>query len=179
MPAEPLRILFVCTANICRSAYAELVARSLAGDRDDVEFASAGIHGWRDHPLDAEMAAVLPAGVSAEGFASRPLTGAMVDSADLILTMEAAQRTHLLDDRPSAVRKVLTLGQAAHALARLRKESLPDRADLLRRLGTARGTADPTLDIADPYRRGHAAAARAADEISRLLTIVLEALAPR
>lgn len=174
--AEPLRVLFVCTANICRSAYAEVVARSLAGPDADVAFASAGIHGWRDHPLEAEMAAVLPDGVSAEGFASRPLTGAMVAAADLVLTMEAAQRTYLLEDHPAAFRKVFTLGQAARALGRLRDEGVTDRAELLRRLGVARGTADPALDVTDPYRRGPAAAAEAARRIREWLDVVLKAV---
>jgi len=174
----PLRVLFVCTANICRSAYAELVARSLVDD-GSVEFASAGVHGWDAHPLDAEMAAVLPEGVSAGGFASRRLTGAMVAEADLVLTMEAAQRTYLLEDHPAAFRKVFTLGQAARALARLQAEEdalAGDPRAVLRRLGSARGTADPALDVADPYRRGPEAAAEAARRIRELLDVVLSAL---
>ena len=177
MPTEPLRILFVCTANICRSAYAEVVARSLVPD-GSLEFSSAGVHGWRDHPLEEEMAAVLPAGVSADGFRSRPLTAAMVERADLVLTMEADQRTRLLQEHPAAFRKVFTLGQAARTLTRLCADAAEgtDRAELLRRLAGARGSADPALDVADPYRRGPAAAEAAATRIRELLDVVLNAL---
>ncbi|WP_309649444.1 adenylyl-sulfate kinase, partial [Nocardioides sp.] len=34
----PIKVLFVCTANICRSPFMELTARSLAGDDSGVEF---------------------------------------------------------------------------------------------------------------------------------------------
>ncbi len=44
---HPLNVLFVCTANICRSPYMELTARHLAGDAA-VTFASAGTHGFDD-----------------------------------------------------------------------------------------------------------------------------------
>ncbi|MEE9532776.1 MAG: low molecular weight protein arginine phosphatase, partial [Acidimicrobiia bacterium] len=36
-----MRIVFVCTGNICRSPYAEYLARELSGSTD-IEFASAG-----------------------------------------------------------------------------------------------------------------------------------------
>src|SRR5690606_26727935 len=55
-PKDPLKVLFVCTANICRSAYAEVAARRLLGDRTDLEFTSAGTHGHDGEPLNAEMA---------------------------------------------------------------------------------------------------------------------------
>jgi predicted transglutaminase-like cysteine proteinase len=55
----------------------------------------------------------------ADGFASRPLTMTMVDNADLVLTMEAAQGRYILDDRPAAVWRVFTLGQFARIVAEL------------------------------------------------------------
>ena len=38
--SDPLRVLFVCTANISRSPFMELTARSLAGEGADVVFAT-------------------------------------------------------------------------------------------------------------------------------------------
>jgi hypothetical protein len=43
----------------------------------------------------------------------------MVDNADLVLTMEAAQGRYILDDRPAAVWRVFTLGQFARIVAEL------------------------------------------------------------
>ena len=42
--SEPLRVLFVCTANICRSPAMELIARDLAGPTPTSSFSSAGTH---------------------------------------------------------------------------------------------------------------------------------------
>nr|NLI50183.1 hypothetical protein [Propionibacterium sp.] len=74
---QPLNVLFVCTANICRSAYATVRARQLLGADAPVTVGSAGTHGWVDHPMDAPMAAEARArGADPDAFRSRRLTGA-------------------------------------------------------------------------------------------------------
>ena len=60
-PARPLRVLFVCTANICRSPYIELLARQAVGETGDIEFGSAGTHATDGSPINPDQAAVLPA----------------------------------------------------------------------------------------------------------------------
>jgi hypothetical protein len=91
-----------------------------------------------------------------------------------MLTAEAAHRSYILEDHPGLFRKVFTLGQAAEAIGRLEPGLAP--AEVVKRLGSARGNADPALDVPDPYRRGPEAAAAAAQHISRLLEVVLPAL---
>ena len=57
----PLRVLYVCTANICRSAYADVRSRSLVS-ADAIAFASAGVWGFDRAPLeelDAILASIL------------------------------------------------------------------------------------------------------------------------
>jgi len=170
---RPLRVLFVCTANICRSPYMELTARRMVPDESDIVFSSAGTHGFDAVEMDAEMASRLNGGAVA--FRSRPLTRELLDGADLVLTAEASHRAFILDEQPGLFRKVFTLGQAAAAIGRL-EPGLP-REELLARLAQSRGSADPTLDVTDPYRRGPEAAAEAAERIERLLAVVLPALA--
>ena len=104
-PDEPLKVLFVCTANICRSPFMELTARHLAGDAA-IEFRSAGTHGFSDHPMNPEMAVTLePRGVTGEqDFRSRPLTKAELDWADVVLTAEADPRRARGPPRPRAPR---------------------------------------------------------------------------
>jgi len=170
-----LNILFVCTANICRSPYMELVSRHLVGELDDLQFASAGTHGFRDSAMDPAMAATLaPLGVAADGFRSRPLTADMVEGADLVLTAETAHRSFILDDHPAAFRKVFTLGQFAEAL-RSAPDGLTGRS-LLTVIGEHRGTADRSLDIPDPYGRGPEAAEASARLLEDRLRAVLTAL---
>lgn len=168
----PIRVLFVCTANICRSAYAEVLARHLLGPAAGVVVASAGTYGLPAQPINPDIAEFLPEGADPDGFASRPLTDDMVTDADLILTMEAAHRRFVLDEFPASFRKVFTLGQFAEAV-----RGTPSRGRaLLAELAERRPPVRPGDGVADPYRRGRAANARAAEQITELLAVVLAAL---
>ncbi len=167
---HPLRVLFVCTANICRSAWLEQAARGL--DVEGVEFSSAGTHGFDAHPMDTVMSGTLDAPDA--GFRSRRLTREIVEQADLILTAESSHRAFVLEEHPQALRKVFTLGQFARAA-----EAAPDlhgRA-LLKQAGERRTAPLPEDDIDDPYRRGDVAAKAAAGKMSTMLSVIVAALA--
>jgi len=172
----PLRILYVCTANICRSPFLELMSRQLVGSDDRIGFASAGTHGFKANPMDPVMAATLPArGVETAGaFRSRPFTSDMLLHADLVLTAEGVHRQFILDDHPGAFRKVFTLGQFAEAVQAL-GEDVTGR-DLLRAVAARRGPADAARDVPDPYGRGTEAAEACAVALEDLLRVVVPAL---
>lgn len=180
---QPLTVLFVCTANIARSPYMELRARSLQdaepGVAPSVEFASAGTHGFQHNPVDTTMAAVLASrGVGShaiEAFRSRRLTRDLVDAADLVLTAEASHRAFVLEEVPSSFRKVFTLGQFADSVQRVEDDL--DGAALVAAVGHRRAGASPEHDVRDPFNRGREAADRAADQIDGLLRVVLPRLA--
>ena len=112
---EPLRVLFVCTANICRSPFLELTARRLSGPGSGVEFSSAGTHGFDSHAMDDVMVATLVEDTSSD-FASRRVTGPLLAEADLVLTAEATHRSFILEEFPQHLRKVFTVGQFAAAV---------------------------------------------------------------
>src|SRR5689334_14340533 len=88
-----LRMLFVCTGNICRSPSAQMLLRArldglLGPEAKQIEISSAGLGtpgGWE---LDAPIAELLrSAGVeNVEQFRSRPVTPAVLADADVILT---------------------------------------------------------------------------------------------
>ncbi|WP_107773451.1 adenylyl-sulfate kinase [Nocardioides sediminis] len=166
----PIRVLFVCTANICRSAWLEQAARGLA--RDGLEFSSAGTHGFDSHPMDVVMSGTLDS--ADDTFRSRRLTRDLIDDADLVLTAERSHRAFILEEHPQALRKVFTLGQFARAA-----EAHPDLRgrELLATAGQRRAAPLPEDDIDDPYRRGNAAAAAAAGKMSTMLSVIVEALA--
>ena len=168
----------MCTANICRSAYAELMTRHVLG-ASSVEVASAGTHGYVDHPLDPPMADQLRArGVDPDGFRSRRLTMRMAEQADLVLTAEVTHRQFVLDERPEMFRRVYTLGQLARTLeeAGVDGSSAVRGADLLQELRSAYRPAEPVDDVTDPFRRGEEAAARAADRIDALVRRIVPVL---
>ncbi|GAA4088760.1 adenylyl-sulfate kinase [Nocardioides kongjuensis] len=174
-----LRVLFVCTANICRSPYMELRSRALAGADSGIEFASAGTHGFNAHRVDRTMAEVLSErGVSADlvnGFASRPLTDDLIEAADLVLTAEASHRQFVLEEVPGAFRKAFTLAQFAESVERVDADL--HGAELVTAVGHRRAGTAEHHDIRDPYRRGKAAAEVSADQIDALLQSVLRRLA--
>jgi protein-tyrosine-phosphatase len=98
----------------------------------------------------------------------------MLEQADLVLTAEAAHRAFILDDHPGLFRKVFTLGQFAEAVGKAPRDM--SREDLLKHVGDTRGSADPALDIPDPYRRGPEAVAACVAQLNELLGTVLPAL---
>jgi len=167
---SPLRVLFVCTANICRSAYAEVRSRQLLGEGWGIEVSSAGTHGWVDHPMDAYMAAELRArGADPSGFRSRRLTAQIVKDADLILTMEVKHRDFILDEWPGAFKRTYTLQQFADlavAAPELHLQGLLAEASRVRRTSQASG------NVLDPYGRGHEAAATCATHLDALLACI-------
>jgi sulfate adenylyltransferase len=171
-----LRVLYICTANICRSPFMELFSRHLAGPGAHVTFASAGTHGFVANPMDPTMAATLTArGVAGiKRFRSRPFSSDLMPHADLVLTAESMHRQFLLDDHPASFRTVLTLGQFAEAV-RASEDDLAGH-ELLAAVAERRGQADPALDIADPYGQGPEAAAMCADALDELLRVVVPAL---
>ncbi|GAA5107951.1 hypothetical protein GCM10023339_06450 [Alloalcanivorax gelatiniphagus] len=171
---EPLRVLFVCTANICRSPTMELIARDLAGE-GDVAFSSSGTHARDGHRMNADMTPTLSPALrdGAGAFRSRPLTTALLDEADLVLTAESVHRQHILDDHPQLHRKVFTLGQFAATIAEI--PGLSGR-DLVVAAGQRRTPSSPAHDVADPYRRGRAAASRATGTITDMLSAVVPRL---
>lgn len=175
----PLNVLFVCTANICRSPFMERLARHLAGPDASVVFSGAGTHGFDAQPMDEVMAATLdPRGAAGDGsFASRPLSQELLDAADLVLTAEAAHRTFILDDRPQLFRKVFTLGQFAETIRAIEPEIFG--RELVAEAARRRGAADAGLDVRDPYRQGADAAETAAADIERMLRVVVPALTGR
>ena len=89
-----MKILFVCSANICRSALCEVVLKQKLIERGitGIDVESAGIHDYSDTPRDATMVEYAKnAGYELGGKAIH-LTQQMVDSADLIICMENFMR---------------------------------------------------------------------------------------
>jgi len=164
-----MHVLFVCTGNICRSAYAELYARHAFGG--DLVFASAGTHAMPAWPMDEDMAAHLPAGVDVSGFRSRQVTKEHVAQADLVLAATARHRKYLLDEVPREHAKLFTFGQAA-AAARAVGNGLP-AGEAFGRLADRRGPASPRLDVDDPYGFGPDAARVCAERLRADLDLIL------
>lgn len=161
------RVLFLCTGNICRSAYAERRARHLAPDLDVV---SAGTHAMRGWGVDEAMAGELEArGGTAAGFSAQQLTEPLARSAGLLLCATREHRAFVTDAWPDLEPRTFVMKPYARELAAAGPSpwSLLPAAD-----ASALTRAD---DIADPYRMGQPDATRAADEIDAILAQIIGA----
>lgn len=110
-----MKVLFVCTGNTCRSAMAAAIARHQAKEAGvNLEVESAGTHALPGAPATEETVRVLQeGGVNPEGHRARLLTREMVQEADLVLTMTAAQAAYVRELAPEFADRVHTLGTFA------------------------------------------------------------------
>ena len=99
--SRPVRVVFVCLGNICRSPIAERVAERAAADAGitGVEFSSAGtISEEYDDPMDRRAAAVLKEyGYRYADHQARRITAAQIESADLVVAMENVHLQRVLE----------------------------------------------------------------------------------
>lgn len=88
------RLVFVCKGNICRSAYAEAVARSL-----DIEAVSCGLDAVVGAPADEAAARIArERGFSLDEHKSTPMTSLQLRDTDLLVAMEPWQTEFLREN---------------------------------------------------------------------------------
>jgi protein-tyrosine phosphatase len=93
-------VLFVCTANICRSPTAEGVLRKLLAAKqaaERFEIASAGTHAMREGmpPFPLAVEAAKKRGYDVTHHLARPVVASDFDHFDLILAMDRGNYAHL------------------------------------------------------------------------------------
>ncbi|MFW2381816.1 MAG: hypothetical protein ACN4GZ_08675 [Acidimicrobiales bacterium] len=168
------RILFVCTANICRSPAAEYLARHRFGS-DDFHVRSAGFMA-SDRRCPDELHRVLASrGISVADHRSYQLDVDTLTAADLILTMESR---HVLDatvlDRRS-LRKTIPLKEAVREIRKGETiEAFLDRVNTTRDPQNYLSAID--LDVDDPYKKRLKAYEKAVEEIDGLVTTLFSRL---
>jgi protein-tyrosine phosphatase len=151
------RVLFVCTANICRSPMAEAMTKQTLSAYDGhVIVASAGVYGHEGSPIAPGSGAALDAlGVVHAGHRGRLLTRQIVDESDLILTMEAAHRDAIAAHQPAAAGRTFTLREFARLVdgePAPAGEHVTDRARTLVEAAHLRRGGRPGIDdVPDPY----------------------------
>ena len=193
-----LRLMAVCTGNVCRSPLAEVLLRARLGDAA-VEIVSAGVRALAGHPMTPETAEIAREnGADEEQTAAHrahQLDERLLDGTDLVLAMSREHRTGIVDVAPHLLRSTFTLREFARLarpvsdaeLTRLIGDARGPRRRLqlvVEHLSEVRGTIGPPPspaddDVPDPYRRGPEAYERSAavlipavDETARVIRIV-------
>ena len=85
-----MKILFICSANICRSALAEVILRKKLREKGlaDIEVDSAGIHNYAGEPRDYIMCSYACKAGYEMGGESKYISQEQADNADLVVCME-------------------------------------------------------------------------------------------
>jgi protein-tyrosine-phosphatase len=107
-----VKVLFVCTGNICRSPLAEVLLRREAAARglDGLEVSSAGTGAWDGAPASEGAYLVgLEHELDLSAHRARLLTRDMVRHANLIFTMSRHHRARVQELEPEA--RVVLLGE--------------------------------------------------------------------
>ncbi|MCP3988531.1 MAG: hypothetical protein GY724_05640 [Actinomycetia bacterium] len=172
--AQPHRILFVCTANICRSPSAEVLARHHFGE-DAALFRSAGFLRPDEQPPKLLANALSELGVDVTAHRSFQLNEISLQVSDLVLTMEGehVQRATIL--HRESFPKIVPLKEAAEVAAGSGNPRLTVE-ELLAEVNQRR---DPSSylsskwDVADPYNRKLKDYRRAVAEIDGLVQTVI------
>lgn len=108
-----MKILFVCTANISRSFFAEMLLRDELGSLgvENIFVSSAGLRAFSGSPPDPHMVSyLLERGIPVKMHESRQILEEDVIWADLILVMEKGHQKIIEATWPEAKGKVKPLG---------------------------------------------------------------------
>lgn len=163
-----MKILFVCTGNICRSP----VAQRILEDKIDVlglpvTVASAGTLALNDQPMHPESQRVLrDRGIEPGSFRSRMLDSAIAEDCDLLLGMTRGHRASARQLSPARWRRMF-------ALREFSTDVPPEMPSGPAHRQRTRGQTDEWLDIADPVGKS----SRVFDEVANDIAAAIEPLA--
>ena len=118
-------ILIVCSANICRSPMAEAILKHLVAKRPDaVEWHIASAGTWARYGAPAAVLSqvvVQEMGMDISAHQSQPVTEALIQQYDLVLTMEGRQKEGLILQFKPYAKRIYMLSEMVN-----RVEDVPD-----------------------------------------------------
>jgi protein-tyrosine phosphatase len=191
------RLLYVCTGNICRSPFAEILTRHLLIGRlggraaEVFEVSSAGIQGVAGsgiHPSTRQELA--PWGlhrVAADRFVARQLRSELIVRAHLVLGANVRHRSAVIEYEPGALITSFSLREFARLATEVDPTTLPAEPlarahELVEQVRMRRGVSPPSLPdadrIPDPMGRPQYAHHEAAELIRDAVSTIVDIIAP-
>jgi protein-tyrosine phosphatase len=186
---HPVRILTVCTGNICRSPVAERLLQAgldqiLAGGFKVRSAGTRALVGRPVQPLSADI--IRTYGGTPDDFAARQLSSHILREADLVLTMASRHRGEVLQLDASLLKRTFTIREFARMVTALEEQGkaapsgsdytqqwreLPALASSMRHLVLAAEASEN--DVVDPYKQGPEAYLRMEDELAPAILRIL------
>ena len=115
-----MRILFVCTANITRSAMCEAILKKFVSDdnlQDKITIASAGTEALSGGSPDPEAIEICQKhGIDVKDHLARQVEPELLDQADLILCLAESHKERIVEASPTYEEKVFLLKEYAQVV---------------------------------------------------------------
>ncbi len=105
----PIHILYICSANMCRSPMAEAHLKFLAKDLENVKVRSAGTNAVSGAPMSIEAIMILKENNIEIDHQSVYIAEPILDWTDIIFIMEEEHKNYLTDLSPENTGKILFL----------------------------------------------------------------------
>jgi protein-tyrosine phosphatase len=175
-----MKVLFVCTGNVCRSPMAEGFLRDQSERRGlTIDVRSTGTHAWTGRAATIDGRRVMAElGVPIDNHRTLELDRALIDWADLAICMATEHVRETKRAFPDAGEKTFTLKGFLEILP-----SLPDCEDTVAWLSAAsarqheaEALSPPAADVDDPFGERETAYRRVALEIRDLVERLAQGL---
>lgn len=185
---EPVRLMTVCTGNVCRSPYLE---RRLQQEMDrawgpgSVEVRSAGTGALVDAAMDPQSLSLLEArGGAGEDFRARQLSKEQLANQQLVIVAARDHRKTVTRLWPKGLARTHALLDLAQLASLIRDDELPQRSDarswfeaVVPLIASKRGLQMPMpedqAEVVDPFRQGPETFQRMQQQIEDALPQVL------
>lgn len=167
-----MKIVFVCTGNICRSPMGEALLRHELAQRgcEGIEVTSCGTWASAPQPATAHAVSVLEGrGIDLASHRSRALDVAEIEEADLVLAMTSVHVREIEEVAPAALPKVRLMKELVEL-------ELAPGAGLGALLAATRPAPRRDLDVDDPMGLLPRSYERAAGEIEAGVKVLAQAL---
>lgn len=183
-PAQQVNWYFVCTGNICRSAFAEGYLRAEAHRAGLPHFSTAsggtGINQALVPPLEIQELANKE-NFDLSGHTPEEINEEAIRSADIILTATTEHRAEILHLAPTALKRTFTLKEFGRLIQK-HQPTLHTNQDaaqwwksVARELSTYRAEiAEDELDLEDPFKQPFDVYQKSVEEIKEALALIID-----